>query len=72
MGWHGEDMGSLMLKKLLWLAWKRLEKMQSSQLGGFVGVQTGDDGIFDQNGVWAWQEMDRFNVYGGSSILRVF
>ena len=46
--------------------------MQSRQLGGFVGVQTRNDGIFDQDGVWAWQEMDRFNVYGGSSILRVF
>ena len=46
--------------------------MQSRQLGGFVGVQTRNDGIFDQDGVWAWQEMDRFNVYGGSSILRFF
>lgn len=32
--------------------------MQSSQLEGFLGVQTRDDGIFHQDGAWAWQETD--------------
>lgn len=34
-GGMGEDMGSLLSQKSLWLAWKRLEWMQGNQLGGF-------------------------------------